>query len=51
MNNSLGMNYESPIVQVIEITIEKGFALSSGTKSPTISGWADGGEYDDSFNY
>lgn len=41
-------NYESPVVEVVEVVIEQGFAVSGNSNS--IGGWNDGGEYDGSFD-
>lgn len=46
MNECKKMSYEAPVVKVIVVEIEKGFGVS-GTGS--VSGWTDGGEYEDSF--
>lgn len=37
--------YESPLIEVISIEVERGFACSN-----EISGWEEGGSYEDSFD-
>ena len=39
-------NYESPVVEIIEINVEKGFATSGSS----VSGWGNGGGYEASFD-
>ena len=39
-------NYEEPIVKVLEVTVEKGFATSqTGGKKSQLHGWIDGGSF------
>ena len=42
-------SYEAPKVEVIEVTVEHGFAASNGFGDSSVSGWGDGGIYDGSF--
>ena len=41
MNDLKGMNYESPVVEIVEVEIEQGFS---------ISGWENGGGCNGSFD-
>ena len=40
-------SYEAPEVKVIEVNLEKGFAASDVY---SVSGWENGGEFEDSFD-
>ena len=42
MNRNEILNYEAPLVEVIEVEVEKGFATSS---LPGVPGVEDGGGY------
>ena len=41
------LSYEAPEVKVLEVTVEQGFAISGGYDN-NISGWGDGGSFEDS---
>ena len=45
MQKAVGMAYEAPIIEIVCVVVECGFATSN-----VISGWADGGSYEGSFD-
>ena len=42
--------YEKPMVKVISVEIEQGFATSNNDGAREIDGWGDGGSWEDSFD-
>lgn len=51
MDKSQVKGYEAPEVKVIDVVVEQGFAASEGfgLGGSSVSGWEDGGSFDDSF--
>lgn len=43
MDKTKEKDYESPVVKVFEVTVEKGYAGSTST----VEGWNNGGTYED----
>lgn len=39
------LSYEAPEVEVIEVEVEKGFAVSPGDNIPNPDGYGNGGNY------
>lgn len=37
MEKDMSLSYEAPIVEVIEVEVEKGFAMSEGDNSPIFT--------------
>ena len=46
MNKTKQMSYEAPVVEIIEVDVEEGFASSGNS----INGWGDGGSYDETLD-